>query len=579
MTYIHSINHSNKNVTSKVNYFANYYSFVVSQLGNNSDFEIENILSLVEKVIFQLEMNNKEESHVNYVKNYFEHEYLNPENKYFKEYKNHHRNISKLIYEFTSIDNTRKKNWIKENKTELIISFKKFNNYLKKYMFKKALNSIISFLKCKHKLSEHQEDLKHFTNLIAVELFYDRSGKDDIKDLFNKIMTRDIDNFPFDPIFIKKNSSNLKKAKESFMSKRSFDEQFEGIMNFFKKEEIKKYYIFRVGNIDCENGFSIKFKEIEFNDITNRKIKKLIKLYNKNNDSFMPDFFSSDYKLFIIVESKSKIENNAHSTSLKKATEWLNKINTNCKINGIIDDRSYLFTNNFKDLGWSISLSNNKKKLLNSDISKISSASISEYLYDKKLKSKEEFLKHNETYIKAKADESIDEYWRYLENMLEKPVMQKFKKIISSIISNFETQHIDIYIKNCLSQFNINSELTLGLTFKELREVNHNLYSSDNYDYNLIKNKIKNEFLVELIDYREQISFKNNYDIYLDNIITNTYEHRNFIQHNGNSFYKTDLKLKTTLPQLIIILRQKLLQTMTDNPDKNLKEIIHSLTS
>ena len=40
MTKIHSITHPNKLIQQKVNYFADYYSFVVDQLGKNIDFEI-----------------------------------------------------------------------------------------------------------------------------------------------------------------------------------------------------------------------------------------------------------------------------------------------------------------------------------------------------------------------------------------------------------------------------------------------------------------------------------------------------------------------------------------------------------
>src|SRR5690606_10450512 len=125
-----------------------------------------NYLSLIEKMIFQINTNNDNCS--KYIDSYLTHPLIQKENKYFKEYKNYTL-VSNLFEEYKNQrKSSLKVEWINKN-LNFKISLIRFSIELKKVMFKKSLKEIISFLKCKHDLSEHLKDLVHHTNILVSE--------------------------------------------------------------------------------------------------------------------------------------------------------------------------------------------------------------------------------------------------------------------------------------------------------------------------------------------------------------------------------------------------------------------------
>jgi hypothetical protein len=58
MTFLNEITHPEKIVETKVNFFADYFNFVASQIDKSDYLDVENYLSLIEKMVFQIETNN-----------------------------------------------------------------------------------------------------------------------------------------------------------------------------------------------------------------------------------------------------------------------------------------------------------------------------------------------------------------------------------------------------------------------------------------------------------------------------------------------------------------------------------------
>ena len=83
MSGLYSISHADPVVEDKVNYFANYYNYVVFQMGRNADYEIENFSSLIEKIIFQLEFNTSDKVKP-FLMSYLSHPLIREDNVYFK---------------------------------------------------------------------------------------------------------------------------------------------------------------------------------------------------------------------------------------------------------------------------------------------------------------------------------------------------------------------------------------------------------------------------------------------------------------------------------------------------------------
>ncbi|CCG53894.1 Hypothetical protein KQS_09820 [Flavobacterium indicum GPTSA100-9 = DSM 17447] len=572
MTKIHSITHPNKLIQQKVNYFADYYSFVVDQLGKNIDFEIENTLSIIEKIIFQIENNPRIDSRNQYIDIYFKSNFLNINNKYFKEYKIHYPIICKHINKYSELKIKEKNKWIEDNKSILLKDLKRFKTYLIKNMFKKSIKSIISFLKCEHDLSEHIEDLKYYTYVIAVELFFVQGNKNEIKDIFDRIISSDINKFPFNNTI----SKESKKKKEEFIVNRTFDQQFEGILNYYKSKEIKNYYVFRIGNFQIKEDLVFKIDDIEIYNSEDKKIKKIKEKFKLKSQEYTPDFFNESFKSFVIIKNISKNEKENHKSALKKASKWIENINHNCEMSAFIDKKSYLFTNDFKNFGWSLSFSEEPRIFQKHNLNNITGYQINKFLNNKKIKGKVEFLSNESTYIKAKNNGSLDLYWQYLENLIGKPFKEKLKKFINKEVKENETEFIFEYIRNSFNIFNLNSEISFEINQEEALKIFKTFSDKSKVDLVNIKSKINNPFLNETIEYYFKLEEKNliNYCDYILKILTELQEQRNFIQHGGIEFQKSYYKLINSIPQLIDLFRIKIVNLMIENPDKKLSEIL-----
>jgi len=568
MQLIHSITYKNILAQGKVNYFANYYSYVVSNLGKSSKFEIENILSLIDKLIHQLE-HGRSDKMATYVLNYLSNPILSKDNKYFKEFKTHHSTLVPLFDAFTVTPNA---NWIKQNKATLLSSLKTFRVLLQKTMFNSALKSIISFLKCKHKIEEHKLDLQHYTHLIAVELFNKRKSKADLERTFQAIMSRDVNQFPFCPKFLKQNKNNLEKAKRDFIKNRTFDQQFEGIKNFLKEETKTHYFIFRIGNINCEQDFVFELKDVSFLNINSKKVQSIKNNFDRKRKDYMLPYFSDEFTLYAIVKSSSKSKSNNLPVALKKADLGLQNINKTCNTSAFLDKHSYLFTSDFKNIGGSISFGTVAKNLTRISISKLISGNSFDYLKKKSISSKRHFLNNEQLYIKAKNSVEIDDYWKYLENLISKPLQSAFVNILADAVKFNEKQAIELYIRNCLCQINTNPK-SLGISSEDQRKLVWEIHENKSFNFNDLKTRIKNDFFQDLINDLNNVTSRNITD-YLKRIVCEIYELRNFIQHSGKSLEKSQLKLQETAPHLLSLFRREIIDLMIKNPTSKFSDIV-----
>lgn len=571
MDYIHGITNSNKLVQKKVNYFADYYSLAVMQMGKCQDFEIDNILSLMDKIIYQIE-HNRHNCH-NYILSHLSNPLLWTDNKYFKEFKRHHKILSKEFDDWRSAD-------IKKFKaidfSFALTHLKKFGVFLKKNMFDQSLKAIISFLKCNHKLEVHKADLQHYTKVIATELFFELKSKADIRDVFERIITRDPNAFPFSPAFLKKNKGNIEKAKIDFLKKQSLDDQFFGIAHFRNRSLIKRSYILRIGNVRCTVPLNTVVEGVNFysNDI--EKIKSIKHEVEKRKNFYRDPFFKNEFQLFAIIEHTSKTEKDHLFEALERVQKALNSLNRISDTCAFLDRHSYLFTKDFKYFGSSLSMGPIPRRITEIDMSRLISYDVNQFLGNKKIKSKRHFLSHEETYNTARHLEKLDSYWQYAENLLGKPLKSNFVKLIHHNVTQREKRSVEMHIKHC---FSIMSSTTgsIGMSRDKQYQLAYELHNAKEYDYLTLKKLTSNEFIRDLINFYYTIETKTNSE-YLIRQINEIYEQRNFIQHGGNPHTKAILKLNESVPMLFFEFRKEILNLMVKNPNKTFDEIKDIIT-
>ncbi len=228
MARIHEITHDNELVRHKVNFFADYFVYAAETIGLNDFIEIENALSSTEKIIFQITKNASRCSV--YIDSYLTHDsFHNYEDfKDFKVYKE----LQSLVLKYTENKKSEKNGWI-QSTPEFLKTLRCYKRELKRIMFRKALRSIVSYLRCVHEIEIHKDDLIKQTNLLVSEFILNDRSKRDIIKTFERIITKEVGVFPF-PRFV-----TSAEEKIQFIENRTFQQQFDGIYNYLRRTSLK----------------------------------------------------------------------------------------------------------------------------------------------------------------------------------------------------------------------------------------------------------------------------------------------------------------------------------------------------
>lgn len=570
MVYLNQITNPEKLIEDKVNFFADYYNFVASQIKQSDYLDIENYLSLIEKIIFQIDTNLKKCS--SYIDSYLTHPLIQKENKYFKEYKNYSL-VSNLFEQYKKSGNKKVK-WIEEN-SNFINSLKRFKTELKKVMFKNSLKEIISFLKCIHDIDEHKKDLMHHTNILVSEFLLNNKAKDEITDTFSKIITRDIDDFPFPPSFLKDNKSNLTKAKKEYLEKRTFDQQFEGIYHFFKEKTKREYLIYRVNNINVQESFLFKYNQVTFCHPKHKKMEKLRPLIKKA--LFLKNFLDKEDMILAIIKVNYSSRKIAEQEAVKTINKELEYVNLKCDSNSFLEKYSYLSTSNFKNLGgrWSpkekrhFISTHNEKSLLHNPYHLLKKANKSCKRY---------FLDCEDLYVKAENSKAPEDYWHYLETLI--PLNSDGNKQVIDIISTLitistydnEKKLLEIYIINSITNASA-EELNVS------NERYHQIIYSKTFDFEQLKKELLHPFLKYLFERLESIDTIN-YEYlksYYKRIIFECYAQRNSIIHSNKGNEKSLILIDSSLPKLIKRFRKILFDGMLKYKEFTFEKLINQL--
>jgi len=568
MEYINQITNPNKLIEKKVNFFADYYNFVVFRIERSDFLDIENHISLIEKIIFQIETNL--DNSTKYIDSYLTHPLVQRENKYFKEYKNYSL-VSNLFEEYKKVN--KKLKWIKDN-PKFITSLKRFKTELKKVMFKNALKSIISYLTCVHDISKHQKELIHHTNILVSEFLLNNRAKDDIAKTFSKIITRDIKVFPFSEAFLKENKDNLEKAKIEYLINRTFKQQFEGIYHFFKEKPINEYFIYRVFNINSEKSFRFNYNKVTFYHPNHKKFDEIHSLVKKN--SFTEDFFDNKDMLLALV----KVNYNSNRIAEQQAVDIISKelkyLNLRLKADSYLEKYSYLSTSNFKNLGYRWSYKEKKRDISNWHIK---SLEYNPYILLKNTnkESRIHLLDCESLYIHAETSKNPEDYWRYLETLIplkegNKQVIDVFSSLLLISARNKENELNRVYIYN-----SINNSYGIDLN---LSDKNKQLRNPKDVNFDHLKEEIKHPFLEYLFN-EKIVSFdSNNYKelkSYYKRVIWETQSLRNSIIHNNQNNEKALIKIDMKLPNLIKRFRNVLFDGIKKHKELNFTELIEQL--
>lgn len=552
----------------KLNLFADYYRYYVHFCGMFGQIELDNPLSITQKLIFQLEY-NRDAKCVTNVMNHFGK--LNTyTNRYWKPFSDYKAVIS-IYKQLQKVKKPYK--YIDDNLEEILAKLSLLEKGLSRDMLRKSAEQIKTMILCDHEAEKHLEGIIFHTKIIASEVIMLRHSKQEPLDLFTEIMTRNYKLFPY-PGHIKTD-----KEKLTYFNKKGIRQTLDAIIHFCETPQKEWSINFKIEKLVFPQDYVFNFDKTKI--FAARHVEKalLIARTEGDEDPLIRNYFNGDDFSIAEVLAESVSYMGAYHQALKQlsyATDYMEAI-LKKKIN--TDKQNYFFTSDGCNYGYYFNnIGNNVYHINEFDRQKLDDNA---YQVFKRVSSVAEqyFLEFEPAYINARKNNHIDELWHYLEILHNDGTHKKnLKADISGALvlydKKFMVSRIKEYLRNSLHIFNSNYK-NIGLTQEEQIEIVRR-----EVDISVHANKIKSVFFRHA--YKEMKTRQTKYrkkvmrDAYYS-LVEEAYEHRNLIAHCGKFNSRADTKLSNTFPLMVIRYRWIIFDYIKRFPKNNLKQILRQI--
>ena len=387
--------------------------------------------------------------------------------------------------------------------------------------------------------------------------------------MFNQILSREVTKFPF-PKEVK-----TLKQKRDFIKKRDIQQQFDGFYNLLLKDISKRSYLFNVEGIEAPSGFSFKYNTVRFYSGDSNRYETLKTRLDKHLDS---DFFNNPYTLIAEVPVEffsSKIGKQQALKKIKRAVQYIEVVlNKNLQI----QTNNFLVTHKFKDYQRFFTNENRPIKDLANKLNDLNDNPF--YIFrNNRIIGADQVTKHEHLFIKAAQTGTVEDYWHYIEVLLSGINDEKHvQKIVSSIVllgqKDFHNNFLYDTLFYSLHLFNTPSE-KLGLTVKDHQQILLSLQKKKlvkeitQINYPFIK-----QIVTEIANSNQDLQKEKKY---IENILKEAYEARNFFIHKGIQNEKSLIKLEESLRFLIMRFRWVIFRQLKLNKDLKFNELINTL--
>lgn len=583
--FSHKTTHPNgKIIEDKVNYFADYFEFTYTNWGHCFVPDIENHKSLLEKVVFQLE--NYTVHSNKFIFHYLNNRLLTLKDPIIKKYyKEDWSVILKSIYGLADFsDPIIRKRIIKI----LNVFISKLNNTI----LSNSIDWLVEIFQCKHPLEKHNHQLylNYITSIILSEFFYAGFTKEDLGKIFNKIFSKEIkieNGKPRTEAPLPESLHKLKYENEDayfhkvseFLKSRTLKQQFEGIYNFYKNEQKKKTFIFQIEDIGFTTNKTMNWK---YNNVlfSNDLYRKNVKKYTTRKEYAV--FFENKEVVYAQVTVNGINNEGARINAIREVTNATNYLMNIGKCFPRINQLHYIV----KDKDSNVYHRSPSKYFHPQDRVGFEESNI--YLFLKSIKSPlAQRLKEIEAiYILANSsiyqEVRLVNYWRYLECFFEKA--EDLQKTVSLIVANNYYSYDIFYFLNTTHKI-FRSSNNIG-TFDE-KFIKSPEFVSWIYPNSPEERKL--EEIVKIVNHpylaAEMRSYLNkstsekikSSSAYIKSILFETYEQRNFIEHDGRFNEKAVNKLLLSLATYVGVFRWQLIQAIKQNTFKSFHDIIEHL--
>lgn len=568
MAILHGIVIDDPLAKEKLAFLADYFSYAARHRGSLDLIPVENQLSLVEKVIYQIE-NNPDHFH-HYVFLYLEHPLLQEDNRLLKELESFDK-IIPLIKEYLKEKNNQKK-WVSDH-PEFLAGLKSLAVEIDNKMFASVVDNIVKMIKCNCSLDKHKSDFIELVNCLVSEYaFRDISVKEQ-DHLFATLLNADENKFPLPSELVLDPTE-----RKTYLEKLSTEDKLRGLLNLLKRAPQENHFIFKLSNFKTPREFFFKYDNVTFYGPDHPTIALIRKESEAKNI-----FFDSEVQLLAVAHASYQSLENQTKISLQKVRRATQFINTWLNINCTVNPYTYLLSKDLSEIsGFSSDWKDDGYEFHDRDLERLMDNPY-EFLKDYKEQSKGKLLFYEPLFLDALANRNPAIFWQYLEAII--PLTSSRDKQIKTVVPSLLLLNAEQYYRNRLTEyirsafhpFSGNSKL-LGITAHQQLD----LWKQKRDDLPSLMSGIQHPFLNYLMDERghtitssELIVRKEHYL----RVISEAYAQRNFAVHSGLEHIKSQVHLRETLTRLVVRLRWVLFDGISQYDGLPFDEIVMKLYS
>lgn len=585
------ITNESKNLQEKMRFFSDYFSFANDFLGKLPEIPFDNQLSLIDKVVFQIENNFK------YCPLYII--------TYLSQLFASHKNLfeppipvfTKIADQFENFKGFNdKKEWLNTNK-DFLKDLKLLKLDYEANLFEKNYSALLTCIKCKHPLEKHKKEIEYRTRILVSLFRLKGHTKESLDTYISRIISNDEYRFPFPPAIIKiQNKEEYKTSTKKFLESQNFDKQFEGLKNLFIAEHHKSgFFFYAIENCVIDDkvikDFKVSFEEVTFISPGHNELKKLRKCIRdcdkENSEKTYPIFFGK-HKMLAYVHMGYENKDSKVDDGLRIVSQELLSLNQYFEGNLVVNNLHYLVYDSFDSNLWSAKTSIVKVKKTHigqSDFDKFKNNPY-EVLRSNSSPAKALILQSEKVLLKAFARDEVEYYWIFIENIISplisdsEKIRKAFGKILLKLLDDLKADFL-FKIGNMLIPFSFNYKEE-NLEQKDLYLIHAEIFTNRNFDFDIYqyKNRVRNVFLKDILEYHKTFKSKESVEMWrnhFSSLLLDLYAYRNSLVHSGKINRYSKIKLVNVLPKLISRARWLIINSCKQNEGLGYEELIKKI--
>lgn len=581
------VTHENVSYAEKISFFADCFEFTILNMGRIGSHPLENHKSLLEKIKFQLE--NYTTFSRKYIVHYFSHPYLQSKDELIvKHYSSIHKTLLKAKMSCEKDGNysdADKRLQLAATIAELIVQ-------MEDSLFSNSLDRIIQAILCKYPLEggkhDHVKIFEYYTPILVTEFAFAGFNIKDLRDIIRMISEKEIvlENnvvetkaiLPSELMNLRTDPEKFFKAACDYLNNRNLKQQLEGIYHLLKNQNRSRTLLFQIGSVRSFKPFNFDYSGVSFFNV----LPDRYKLAKQRYKSFFPEA-----QAFAEVTVEAGDEQTTLLRAERKINEALNYFNSIFKINARLDVFDYIL----EDHGKQKMAIRYGGVIDDSESEKFENGKMEKYLEGANTYLAHKAIKLDTIYFQAlgtaRSEEKLINFWRYLESYFDydgynaEHVIEKVSRMVGrdSITSYiFFAHNLAWYVLtgNAVSYdhkyFNVSREefaehlrsKPIGdINFKRLQEIIVHPYVTRQLKWHL--------------ESTDEEKIETGTTFYSD-LLFETYEQRNLIEHSGVFQEKAVQKLIPSLELLVFKFRNIISREIKAGSFSNFKHLIHHLS-